>query len=222
MLQPSADVLWRVTVLISVLWGSACQAPLPAGEPLSLPRASSSPGVASTPVATVAPSATPPAMSTPAQTGVPTARPTAVATPRPTPEPMPRSTQRPTPTPTPGPESVETEMSRNDQILADAFAARKSNLQVQGEGEVSRILADDRDGSQHQRFILTLSSGQTLLVAHNIDLAPRIDALRMGDRVSFWGEYEWNAQGGVIHWTHKDPQGVHENGWLKHKGQQYD
>lgn len=108
-----------------------------------------------------------------------------------------------------------------DQVLAAAFENRISDLQVEGAGEVSRILADDNDGSRHQRFILNLGSGQQLLVAHNIDLAPRIQALREGDYVAFYGEYEWNPKGGVIHWTHNDPQGRHVGGWLKHNGQIY-
>lgn len=93
--------------------------------------------------------------------------------------------------------------------------------QVQGSGTVSRILADDNEGSRHQRFILRLDSGKTLLVAHNIDLAPRVAGLRDGDTVSFYGEYEPNPQGGVIHWTHADPQGRHVAGWLEHRGQRY-
>ncbi len=68
------------------------------------------------------------------------------------------------------------------------------------------------------RFVLMLSSGQTLIVAHNIDLAPRIRGLSREDTVAFYGEYEWNAKGGVIHWTHKDPSGRHVGGWLKHNG----
>lgn len=50
----------------------------------------------------------------------------------------------------------------------------------------------------NQKFIVKLASGQTLLVAHNIDVAPRIQSLRAGDRVQFSGEYEWNDKGGVI------------------------
>ncbi|HEY9401271.1 MAG TPA: DUF3465 domain-containing protein [Pyrinomonadaceae bacterium] len=108
-----------------------------------------------------------------------------------------------------------------DEALARAFEQRMSNVQVEGEGVVLRVLPDDNDGSRHQRFILALASGQTLLISHNIDLAPRVVGLRKGDVVSFSGEYEWNAKGGVIHWTHRDPGKRHPAGWIKHDGEIY-
>lgn len=92
---------------------------------------------------------------------------------------------------------------------------------LQGTGTVTRVLADDDDGSRHQRFILRLPSGQTVLVAHNIDLAPRLEGLAVGDTVEFKGEYVANPQGGVVHWTHRDPQGRHAGGWLKFRGREY-
>ncbi len=110
---------------------------------------------------------------------------------------------------------------QDDHQIAQAYANRQSNLQVRGEGIVRRILSDDTQGRRHQRFILALASGQTLLVAHNIDIAPRIEGLRQGDTVAFYGEYEWNDRGGVIHWTHHDPDGRHADGWLKHDGVTY-
>lgn len=93
---------------------------------------------------------------------------------------------------------------------------------VEGEGVVEKILSDDKDGSRHQRFILRLASGQTILIQHNIDVAPRIDDLKVGDAVSFSGEYVWNQQGGLVHWTHHDPANRHQDGWLKHGGRTYE
>ena len=58
-------------------------------------------------------------------------------------------------------------------------------------------------------------------MVHDIDIAPRLDSLQVGDTVSFKGEYVWNAQGGLIHWTHHDPTGSHVAGWIKHNGQTY-
>jgi hypothetical protein len=111
--------------------------------------------------------------------------------------------------------------SASDETIARAFQEQRNGLQVEGAGIVRRVLADDNDGSRHQRFILQLGSGQTLLIAHNIDVAPRVPGIREGDSVRFFGEYEWNDQGGVIHWTHHDPDGRHVAGWLEHGGRRY-
>ena len=106
-------------------------------------------------------------------------------------------------------------------VIRQAFDGKLSNVQVQSVGRVKAILRDDNEGSRHQKFILSLDNGLTVLVAHNIDLAPRIDHLRKGDRVEFFGEYEYSNQGGVIHWTHHDPSRRHKDGWLKHDGKTY-
>ena len=106
-------------------------------------------------------------------------------------------------------------------VIANAYDRQQSNIQVRGQGVVQKILPDDNQGSRHQRFLVRLSSGQSLLIAHNIDLAPRIESLREADIIAFSGEYEWNNKGGVIHWTHRDPQGRHVGGWLEHHGRRY-
>ena len=108
-----------------------------------------------------------------------------------------------------------------EQILQQAFENQESDIQVKGAGTVLKTLPDDNQGTRHQRFILKLSSGQTLLVAHNIDLADKIKGLKKGDKVGFYGEYEWSEQGGVLHWTHHDPAGRHTDGWLEHNGRVY-
>jgi ABC-type glycerol-3-phosphate transport system substrate-binding protein len=106
-------------------------------------------------------------------------------------------------------------------VLAEAYANRQSGVEVEGDGTVVKLLGDDSLGDRHQRFILRLASGQTVLVAHNIDVAAPVEPLAVGDVLSFRGEYEWNDKGGVIHWTHHDPQGQHAPGWLKHRSRTY-
>lgn len=105
--------------------------------------------------------------------------------------------------------------------IGAAFENRVSNLQVEGSGLVEKVLRDDLKGSRHQRIILRISDTQTVLIAHNIDLAPRVDNIKKGDQLEFFGEYEWNYKGGVIHWTHRDPDNRHVAGWLKHQGKMY-
>ncbi len=117
--------------------------------------------------------------------------------------------------------SVDSQASSNNQSVSRAFNSHLSNIQVLGSGQVSRILRDDNQGRRHQKFILHLPSGQSLLIAHNIDLAPRIKDLKKGDSIEFYGEYEWNSKGGIVHWTHHDPSGRHIDGWLKHNSRMY-
>jgi len=111
--------------------------------------------------------------------------------------------------------------AHDNSPIGRAFASGTSDVQVEGEGTVISILSDDVAGSRHQRFIVQLASGQTLLITHNIEVAPRIAGLKVGDGVGFNGEYVWNEKGGVIHWTHHDPQGRHVAGWVMHNGKRY-
>lgn len=105
--------------------------------------------------------------------------------------------------------------------IVSAYMQHKNGVQVRDEGEVIKILFDDTDGSKHQRFIVRTKAGFTILVVHNIDLAHRINTLKESDTVAFYGEYEWNEKGGVVHWAHRDPHGHHAAGWIKHKGVTY-
>jgi hypothetical protein len=113
------------------------------------------------------------------------------------------------------------DIDQTDQIMA-AYRAKQSDIQVLSQGSVVKLLKDDDQGSRHQKFILKLNTGHTLLVAHNIDLSSRISELKVGDTVRFYGEYEWRPEGGVIHWTHRDPQKRHIDGWLEHQHIRYE
>jgi len=49
----------------------------------------------------------------------------------------------------------------------------------------------------------------------------RIAGFRLGDRIEFYGEYEWNNEGGVIHWTHHDPDELNIDGRILHNNNIY-
>lgn len=115
-------------------------------------------------------------------------------------------------------------LSCRNSVIIEAFEKQQSDVQIKGCGNVDKILADDNKGSRHQKFIVQLEGIQpkhTILIAHNIDLAPKIDSLSHGDNVVFYGQYEYNPQGGVVHWTHHDPAARHQHGWIDHQGQRY-
>jgi hypothetical protein len=117
------------------------------------------------------------------------------------------------------PESSSTQStSESDTLFQSLFDAQAEDVAVSGSGTVIRLLSDDTEGDKHQRFIVELASGQTLLIVHNIDIAPRVTPLEVGDVVSFVGEYVWNEEGGLVHWTHHDPDGTHAGGSIIREG----
>lgn len=89
------------------------------------------------------------------------------------------------------------------------------------EAEIVKVLPDDNEGSRHQRLLLALETGGTVLVSHNIDLAPRVPT-EEGDVILVRGQYEWNDRGGVLHWTHHDPKDWREGGWIEFEGERYE
>lgn len=100
-----------------------------------------------------------------------------------------------------------------DNVVQQAYADRRSGQWLETSGRVGRVLRDDNEGVRHQKFILELDDGHTVMVAHNIDLAERIP-VHKGLPLSVRGRYEWNDRGGVIHWTHHDPDDRVQGGWI--------
>jgi len=109
----------------------------------------------------------------------------------------------------------------SNAALLDAIRSRRSGVMVDMVGPVVHLLPDDNHGSRHQRFLVDVEAERAVLVSHNIDLAPRIDALRKGDDVTVRGQFEWNQKGGVVHWTHHDPDDRRPGGWIEHQGRTY-
>ena len=104
--------------------------------------------------------------------------------------------------------------------MSERYKKSDDGSWIEVTGFVRRLLSDDNDGSRHQRFIIDIGNRSTLLIAHNIDLAQRIP-VGMGDRVFVHGMYEWNEQGGLVHWTHDDPHGVGDGGYIRYRTRVY-
>lgn len=112
-------------------------------------------------------------------------------------------------------------ISKSDRVLQRAWRLHQSEFQVTFTGTVIVLLSDDNEGDRHQRFIVKLESGQTILVVHNIDIAPRIKKLRKMAKVRIRGEYIWNSQGGLVHFTHDALYDDQPGGWVKFRGNKF-
>ncbi|MDQ6857622.1 MAG: DUF3465 domain-containing protein [Chloroflexota bacterium] len=103
-----------------------------------------------------------------------------------------------------------------------AFEHHSDGAELTASGTVDRVLSDQSGPSgPHERFIVRLSSGMTVLVEHNLSIAPRVP-VAAGTPVTVHGEYVWNAEGGLLHFTHHDPVGSHQAGYILYGGRRYD
>lgn len=109
----------------------------------------------------------------------------------------------------------------NSAIERD-YAERRSSVEVTADGVVTSVLPDQTGPSgRHQRFIIRLAGAtQTVLIENNVTVGQRVP-VAAADPVTVHGEYIWNDQGGLIHYTHHDPSPGHEGGWIDHKGIRY-
>jgi Protein of unknown function (DUF3465) len=110
----------------------------------------------------------------------------------------------------------------DNSAVERAFREQRSGEQVTAQGSVTRLLADDTGPTgRHQRFIIRLAgASQTVLVTNNVDVGKRVP-LAIADDVIVHGEYIWNDEGGLIHFTHHDADRSHEDGWIELRGVRY-
>lgn len=108
---------------------------------------------------------------------------------------------------------------RQDELL-QAQANQAKKVEVLFSAPVCKLLPDDRRGTPHQRFLLQLENGSTVLVAHNTKMAPPVP-IQAGDIVTIKGEFIWNERGGVVHWTHHTDTPRHAGGYIEFNGQKY-
>ncbi len=75
--------------------------------------------------------------------------------------------------------------------------------------------------AMHEAFDVRTDDGRRLEIVDNVALAPRIPVVP-GDRIGVRGELIPDAsRGPLVHWTHHDPAGVHEDGYLDLNGRRY-
>lgn len=110
-------------------------------------------------------------------------------------------------------------IGQSQLIQAQADGAKKVELIFSA--RVKKILPDDTKGLPHQRLLLSIDNGTTVLLAHDIKYAPRVP-VQVGDLLVVKGEYIWNRKGGVVHWTHHSDTPRHEGGYIEFNGQRYE
>jgi hypothetical protein len=115
-----------------------------------------------------------------------------------------------------------------DNLAAiDAIRTHRSGQEVTVEGTVAQTPHVSRSATgRHEDFLIEVSSGageqQLIQVAHNIDIAPEVP-LEEGTDIIVRGELDIDRSGPVIHWTHHDPRGRHQPGFIRIKnGPTYD
>ncbi len=113
----------------------------------------------------------------------------------------------------------------HNAVAYDAWRSGTSHVEVTVGGVVARVLGTrvGRRGA-HEGFLLHLSGadgrGLTVRVEDNVDLTGPIP-LREGESVEVRGEYIFDARGGIVHYTHRDPRGHHLSGYVLADGKFY-
>lgn len=117
-----------------------------------------------------------------------------------------------------GPAGVPFAVDDGQIIQAQSQQARKVELTVTA--PIKKLLREEDYREPHQRFLLILSNGTTVLVANDLKYGT-FAPVQEGNVVRIHGEYIWNEKGGVLHWTHKSDEPNHESGYIDFNGMRY-
>lgn len=101
---------------------------------------------------------------------------------------------------------------------ASMFRKHRSGAWLTISGNVIRLLGDSNGRFKHQRFILGCSDGLTLLIVNDVSIGQRVPLVR-SHKLAVRGQYEWDRQGGLVHFTHHADNGA--AGWILYGGQVY-
>ncbi len=108
----------------------------------------------------------------------------------------------------------------SQQGILDAQAQHMRKVEVELIAQVIRLLPTDENGLRHQKFLIRLTNGTTVLVANDLSMGQQVP-LNPGDIVEIKGEFIWTRRGGVLHWTHHTDEASHPGGWIRLGNQTY-
>lgn len=103
------------------------------------------------------------------------------------------------------------------QVLKAMNNRRNVNFIEASNMVVTKILPDDTQGLEHQKWTVRLSDGRTMQAVYNLDMCERVP-LKVGDVISMGGQFIWTRQGGLLHWLHGDPKGNRPDGYVELNG----
>lgn len=99
------------------------------------------------------------------------------------------------------------------------FIRHESGQWITVAGRFDRRYPDANGRLTHQRFVMSCANGLHLLVVNDVSIGMRVPFVRLA-RVVVRGQYEWDSQGGLLHFTHRsDSGGV--GGWILVKSHIY-
>lgn len=111
--------------------------------------------------------------------------------------------------------------SGEDAEIVKAVEKRRRVDFVEGRGMVvTKLLPDDRNGLEHQKWMVRLSNGTSMQAVYNLDMCERVP-LKVGDVVSMGGQFVWTNQGALLHWLHYDPRQNRPDGYVEVNGKVY-
>lgn len=111
--------------------------------------------------------------------------------------------------------------NEDDSEIVRAVVNRRRVDFVEGRGMVViRTLADDTNGLRHQKWVVQLSNGSSMMAVYNLDMCERV-ALKVGDHVAMGGQFVWTNQGALLHWLHYDPRKTRPDGYVEVNGKVY-
>lgn len=97
-------------------------------------------------------------------------------------------------------------------VAVAQFARHASGAWLTVSGGVQRVLPDSTGRLRHQRFILGCATGFTLLIVNDVSIGTRAP-VTAGAHVVVRGQYEWDSEGGLLHFTHH-AEGGGTGGWI--------